>query len=77
MKLRGEAKVGQLEPHVLVEQEVCGLDIAMDDPPLVQGGQRLEELSDDDGGLPLSVARPDGLGLSAPLPADILGGCGG
>ena len=59
------------------EKYVLGLDIAMDDPPLVQGGQRLEELSDDDGGLPLGVARPDGLGLSAPLPADILGGCGG
>ena len=49
----------------------------MDDPPLVQGGQRLEELPDDDGGLPLGVARPDALGPAAPLPAAILGGCGG
>ena len=35
LKLCGEAKVGQLEPHVPVEQEICGLDIAMDDVAFV------------------------------------------
>ena len=31
LKLPGETEIGELELHILVEQEVCRLDIAMDD----------------------------------------------
>ena len=35
LKLLGEAEIGELELHILVEQEVCRLDIAVDDVTFV------------------------------------------
>mmetsp|Transcript_1886 Transcript_1886/g.5502 ORF Transcript_1886/g.5502 Transcript_1886/m.5502 type:complete len:483 (+) Transcript_1886:3117-4565(+) len=90
VQVSGQAKVREADLEIVViavtcggcsgggggrhEKYVLGLDVAMDDPPLVQGGQRLEELPDDDGGLPLGVAGRSGGRRRLLLRASVLGG---
>ncbi|SNQ48326.1 hypothetical protein FRACA_2390007 [Frankia canadensis] len=47
----GEAEVGHLHLAVVAEQDVLGLDVAMDDPGVVGGGERLHHRLDDLDGL--------------------------
>ena len=47
----GDPEVGHLDPAVLGEEDVPGLDVAMDDPPGVGGGQRAGDLGRDPGHL--------------------------
>ena len=42
-----DAKVGDARAHILVEQHVCGLDVAVEDVAFVQIGQAVENIVED------------------------------